>query len=368
MPVWSIDREKCIGCGTCIESCPMDVFRLDTLVSDREECAPCKLACPLGVNPREYHNLIKMDLMDEAARLLARDHSMPVITGWLCPHPCETECSRNEVDTPVNINGLEQYLGERLLNLEPILPEQNNKGGVAIIGSGPAGLSAAYHLSSIGYQVTVYEKEAKVGGLLRTAIPTFRLPEEVLDKQIAVYEKMGIKFETYAEHRIRGTILDELRKMDWIPRSVRKDIHRIEEAMIVVRSKLGREAEDVEVAQEMGIDIDAYHKMLSRARGIGLLSLDEIMPDGSTPPFARQASDGPSAFDDLKIKETKEVIAKALLGLSRKEQLVISLYYYDELTLKEIAEVLDLTESRISQIHSKAILRLRAKLKSYQEG
>ncbi|MBC8316269.1 MAG: FAD-dependent oxidoreductase [Desulfobulbaceae bacterium] len=196
MPVWSIDREKCIGCGTCIESCPMDVFRLDTLVSDREECAPCKLACPLGVNPREYHNLIKMDLMDEAARLLARDHSMPVITGWLCPHPCETECSRNEVDTPVNINGLEQYLGERLLNLEPILPEQNNKGGVAIIGSGPAGLSAAYHLSSIGYQVTVYEKEAKVGGLLRTAIPTFRLPEEVLDKQIAVYEKMGIKFET----------------------------------------------------------------------------------------------------------------------------------------------------------------------------
>jgi RNA polymerase sigma factor for flagellar operon FliA len=180
--------------------------------------------------------------------------------------------------------------------------------------------------------------------------------------------KMGIKFETYAEHRIRGTILDELRRMDWIPRSVRKDIHRIEEAMIALRSKLGREAEDIEVAQEMGVDIDAYYKMLSRARGIGLLSLDEIMPDGSRPPFAQQASDGPSAFDELKIKETKEVIAKALLGLSQKEQLVISLYYYDELTLKEIAEVLNLTESRISQIHSKAIIRLRAKLKLYHEG
>jgi RNA polymerase sigma factor for flagellar operon FliA len=156
--------------------------------------------------------------------------------------------------------------------------------------------------------------------------------------------------------------------MDWIPRSVRKDIHRIEEAMIAVRSKLGREGEDVEIAQELGVDIDTYHKMLARARGIGRLSLEEIMPDGSTPPFAQQASEGPSAFDELKIKETKEVIAQALLALSKKEQLVISLYYYDELTLKEIAEVLDLTESRICQIHSKAIIRLRTKLKSYHEG
>ena len=175
--------------------------------------------------------------------------------------------------------------------------------------------------------------------------------------------EMGIKFQTYAEHRIKGSILDELRKMDWIPRSVRKDIHRIEDAIIAVKSRLVREPEDSEVAKEMGIDIDSYYRTISRARGVGLLSLDDIMPDGSSPRFAKQASNAPSPFDELKIKELKKLISKSLVSLSNKEQLVISLYYYDELTLKEIAKVLDLTESRISQIHSKAIIRLRAKLK-----
>jgi len=180
--------------------------------------------------------------------------------------------------------------------------------------------------------------------------------------------EMGIKFQTYAEHRIKGAILDELRKMDWIPRSIRKDIHKIEDAVVAVKYKLGREPEDYEVAQEMGIDIESYYKMTSKAQGITLFSLDKIMPDGSTPKFAKQASNTPSPFDELKIKEVKKIISEALASLSKKEQLVISLYYYDELTLKEIAKVLDLTESRISQIHSKAIQRLRIKLRSYYEG
>jgi RNA polymerase sigma factor for flagellar operon FliA len=180
--------------------------------------------------------------------------------------------------------------------------------------------------------------------------------------------EMGIKFQTYAEHRIKGAILDELRKMDWIPRSIRKDIHKIEDAITAVKYRLGREPEDYEVAQEMGIDIESYYKMASKAQGITLFSLDKIMPDGSTPKFAKQTSNTPSPFDELKIKEVKKIISEALVSLSKKEQLVISLYYYDELTLKEIAKILDLTESRISQIHSKAILRLRAKLRSYYEG
>ena len=108
--------------------------------------------------------------------------------------------------------------------------------------------------------------------------------------------------------------------------------------------------------------------MISRSCGVNLLSLDELMLDGSTPKISNQVSDIPSPFDDLKIKEIKSVIAKALSTLSKKEQLVMSLYYYDELTLKEIANVLDLTESRISQIHSKAILRLRVKMRAYYEG
>lgn len=185
---------------------------------------------------------------------------------------------------------------------------------------------------------------------------------DALDKFDA---EMGIKFKTYAEHRIRGAMLDELRKMDWVPRSVRKDIHRIEDATAAVQYRFGREPEDFEVAQEMGIDLEVYYKKISRTQGVGLFSLDAVMPDGLGSVFAKHSSEDPSPLDELKIKELKKIISKALLGLSEKEQLAISLYYYDELTLKEIAKVLDLTESRISQIHSKAIIRLRAKLKSY---
>jgi len=174
-----------------------------------------------------------------------------------------------------------------------------------------------------------------------------------------------IKFQTYANLRIKGAILDELRKMDWIPRSIRRNIHRIEDAMRSLELKLGREPDDFEVAEEMGVDIDSYHRMTMKAQGAGLLSLDEIMPDGKAPKLSRQVSDVPSPFDKLKIKESKKIISKALSKLSKKEQLVMSLYYYDELTLKEIAKVLNLTESRISQIHSKVIIKLRVKLKSY---
>lgn len=174
---------------------------------------------------------------------------------------------------------------------------------------------------------------------------------------------MGIKFETYAEHRIRGAILDELRKMDWLPRSIREDIRRIENAIISARTKLGREPEDFEVAKELGLEMDAYHKLISKAQGVSLLSLDDPTPNGTTPIFAKQVSDGPSPLDDLARKEMKEIISEAIGCLPKKEQLVLSLYYYDELTLKEIAKVLDLTESRISQIHSKAIISLRTKLR-----
>jgi len=178
----------------------------------------------------------------------------------------------------------------------------------------------------------------------------------------------GIRFNTYAWHRIKGAILDELRRMDWVPRSIRKDIHRIEDAIATLNSRLGRDPDDFEIAREIGVDINAYHKMISRTQGIRLLSLDMLMPDGSAPAFTQPAADAPSAFDMLKVKEMKHVISKALSELSQKEQLVMALHYYEELTLKEIAQVLSLTESRISQIHSKAIIRLRLRLKSYHQG
>jgi RNA polymerase sigma factor FliA len=178
----------------------------------------------------------------------------------------------------------------------------------------------------------------------------------------------GFKFQTYAEHRIKGAMLDELRKMGWASRSVMKDVHRIEDALSTLQFRLGREPEDFEIAREMGVDIDSYYRMTRRAQGISLLSLDEIISNGTVPKFTDQTSNTLSSFDELEIKEMKDIISKAILSLPKKEQLVVSLYYYDELTLKEIGRVLNLTESRVSQIHSKTILKLRLKLKSYYEG
>ena len=196
MAVKSIDLDKCIGCGTCVESCPMDVFRLNTVGEATQELSPCSSACPLGLRQREYHNLVHLHMEDEAARTLNASHPMPSVTGRICPHPCETECTRKSVDQSININGLEQYLGDLLLDREPVsLPEVVN-GKVAVIGSGPAGLSAAYFLALSGYAVTVFEKDDKPGGLLRNAIPSFRLAQKIVDRQISRYEQMGITFKT----------------------------------------------------------------------------------------------------------------------------------------------------------------------------
>jgi len=175
----------------------------------------------------------------------------------------------------------------------------------------------------------------------------------------------GIKFETYAFYRIRGAVLDEMRKLDWIPRSVRKEVQGIEAAITAVRLKLGRDPEDHEIASELGVSLESYFKMIDKANGINLLSLDESVNGSSVAAVNKMESKTPSPLDELNRNEVKRVIADALSMLSAKEQMVVSLYYFDELTLKEIAGVMGLTESRIYQIHSKAIIVLRSKLKSY---
>ncbi|HLA81200.1 MAG TPA: FAD-dependent oxidoreductase, partial [Thermoleophilia bacterium] len=197
MAVSKIDLDKCIGCATCVVSCPMDVFRLDTAVEYRQESSPCGLACPLGIRQREYHHLVRTDRLDEAAEVMRLSHPMPAITGRLCPHPCEAECTRNLVDKPVNINALEAFVGDYLLALGPPhaqLPVAEGK--VAVLGSGPAGLAAAYFLALGGHLATIFEKEHRPGGILRSAVPRFRLPDRVLDRQIEFYEEMGVEFRT----------------------------------------------------------------------------------------------------------------------------------------------------------------------------
>ncbi|MBA3013426.1 MAG: FliA/WhiG family RNA polymerase sigma factor [Proteobacteria bacterium] len=177
----------------------------------------------------------------------------------------------------------------------------------------------------------------------------------------------NVQFKTYAEFRIKGAMLDELRSLDWVPRSVRGKIHQLEHATSTMEQKLGRSATDEEMAQTMNISLDEFHKLLDETKSISFMDID-LLTQNSTDlrgsnfsDFMEQDSLDP--FLALSFSQIRDLVAQAVSELSHKEQLVISLYYFEELTMKEIGLVLDYTESRISQMHSKAVLRLRSKLK-----
>ena len=176
----------------------------------------------------------------------------------------------------------------------------------------------------------------------------------------------GAKFKTYAEFRVRGAILDELRSMDWVPRSVRQKASAMDRVVQKLQNKLGRPPEDDEIAGEMGISLDELFVALNETKSMPILSLEDLG-------IAKESGEQQSLLDCLAGKgdadpqtqlRLKEIISKAIDTLPEKERLIISLYYYEELTMKEIGEVLGITESRVSQIHSKAVFRLRNKLKS----
>ena len=181
----------------------------------------------------------------------------------------------------------------------------------------------------------------------------------------------GVAFKSYAEFRIRGAMLDELRAMDWVPRSVRRNARKLESAYAKVENETMRPATDEEVAGELGIDMNAFHALLEETRGISVINEDEltqILPQGAGRGFAPKTPadmDLTDPSDSLDLAEIRDVIAQAIEKLPKNERMVVSLYYYDELTMKEIGEVMDYTESRISQLHTKAVLRLRSALKEY---
>lgn len=180
----------------------------------------------------------------------------------------------------------------------------------------------------------------------------------------------GVEFKTYAEFRIRGAMLDELRAMDWVPRSVRQKATHIERTILHLENKMGRPVEDEEVAGELGISLEDYYNSINEINGLPLFDREMIQnkvfkltgKDILDLLLDEQEND---PFHQLSLKELKGALATAIEELPHKEKLVISLYYFEELTLKEIGEVLQLTESRICQIHTKVILRLRAKLRRY---
>lgn len=175
-----------------------------------------------------------------------------------------------------------------------------------------------------------------------------------------------VKFETYASLRIRGAILDQIRKMDWIPRTVRQKQKKIDAAMKDVELREGRSATDNEVAENLGITEEEYLDWQGQMKVTNLVSLNEFMEQGSEIPHETSHSEQfDSPEEVVEKRELKEMLMQALDLLTEKEKKVILLYYYDELTLKEISSVLEVSESRISQLHTRALQKMKTKLGRY---
>lgn len=179
--------------------------------------------------------------------------------------------------------------------------------------------------------------------------------------------KRNIKFETYAITRVRGSIIDGLRSMDWVPVSLRQKSKELERAYMKAEARLGRAASDAEVAEELGLNQDDFAQLLREVAATTLLSLDDFLPGDDGEQKKRlldllEDHNSTSVTEIVEFNEVKELLAKAISRLPDKEKLVVYLYYYEGLTLKEIGATISLSESRISQLHTKAILRLRGSL------
>ncbi len=210
------------------------------------------------------------------------------------------------------------------------------------------------------------------------------LPSHVDEQDLVSYGLLGligaierfdpdreIKFETFAMARIRGAIIDELRSLDWVPRSVRTRARQIERAIQALEKELMRAPTDEEIAKKLGVTHEELEESLHEISRTTVAALDELWsPSGGGDQIALidtiEDESGPDPEFSLEQAEIKEALAEAISGLPEREKLVVTLYYYEELTLREIGEVLGVTESRVSQLHTKAILRLKAHLAGAQ--
>jgi NADPH-dependent glutamate synthase beta subunit-like oxidoreductase len=192
-----VDKDKCVACGICVEKCPMDNLRL--------KLSPCRQACPLGVNSQGYVSLIARGEEEKAMELVREKLPFPGIMGRVCSQPCEKNCHHSSVgSSSITIRPLKRYLADRFVkSRETALPDMAPASGktAAIIGAGPAGLMAAYDLRLCGHKVTVFDAEPHPGGMLRWAIPEFRLPSSVLENEAGLLERMGVTF-------ICGAVID----------------------------------------------------------------------------------------------------------------------------------------------------------------
>ncbi|NLH01541.1 MAG: FAD-dependent oxidoreductase [Clostridiales bacterium] len=249
-----VDKEKCVACGQCVENCPTNAVRLGqklcskkpvvtditTKVTPRDYkwtedkwnkdyrinrknvvdtgTSPCKTTCPAHIAVQGYIRLAAQGKYREALELIKKENPFPAVCGRICPHACESECTRGDIDQPIAIDEIKKFIADQELKSDVRFVPQNrhnysNK-KIAVVGAGPAGLSCAYYLALDGYSVTVFEKQEKLGGMLRLGIPSFRLEKDVVEAEIDILREMGVEFKTGIEVG-RDVTLDQLRSQGY---------------------------------------------------------------------------------------------------------------------------------------------------------
>lgn len=243
-----VNPENCVACGQCVENCPVNAiqlgrklcakiplpekkertardhmwsikdYNLDYRENRQNVCeegtSPCKTACPAHIAVQGYIKLASQGKYMEALELIKKENPFPAVCGRICPHGCESECTRGEIDEPIAIDEIKKFIADQELDSDKrFIPERRHEYGkkIGIVGAGPAGLSCAYYLAIDGYKVTVFEKEDKLGGMLTLGIPSFRLEKDIVDAEIDILKEMGVEFKTGVEVG-KDITLDDLRK------------------------------------------------------------------------------------------------------------------------------------------------------------
>jgi heterodisulfide reductase subunit A-like polyferredoxin len=211
-----IDPTKCTGCGECPQACPVNIKSLfDEGLVDRKaiyrpyaqafpniftiekgDRAPCGLTCPARINVQGYVALISAGKYAEALSLIRENLPLPGVLGRICPHPCEKECNRKELDEPIAICELKRFVADQVKTELPMKKEEPKEERVAIVGSGPAGLTASAFLAQKGYPVTIFEALSVMGGMLYAGIPPYRLPRNILEEEIKTIQSLGVEIKT----------------------------------------------------------------------------------------------------------------------------------------------------------------------------
>lgn len=243
--VAEVDSEKCVGCGACVENCNLNALSLGSSFCKENQApvmedlpydtewteehwnpdykvrkmvndygtAPCKTKCPAHVSVQGYIRKAAQGKFDEALKIIKRDNPFPAICGRVCPHGCESECTRANLDEAIAIDDIKKYIADKELESgNRYIPEiyEKRNGKIAVIGAGPAGLSCAYYAAADGFEVSIFEKQEMLGGMMTMGIPSFRLENEIIDSEIDVLRQLGVTFKTGIEVG-KDVTLDDLR-------------------------------------------------------------------------------------------------------------------------------------------------------------